>query len=285
MGIAASMASGIIEANRTGGTVKRLHCGWAARSGVTAAQLARRGLTGPPTAIEGRFGLFNALLGDDGRPDAVVAGLGDVWESERIFVKPYPANHFTHTGIDAALALRAGGLAPDDVESATLFVAPPTVRTIGEPLDVKRCPETGYQAQFSGPYTVVASLLGGGGLGLGLNDFTDELARDPYRRELMQRVDVQGDPALSDVYPFQFPGRLEVVTRSGETLIHEELTNLGGPERSLSSAQLGQKFNDNVDGLLASDDAGELAERVVDLVDAGSIATVVAPIERLRSTV
>ena len=64
MGIACSMASGIIEANRSGGTVKRLHCGWAARAGVTAAQLAVRGITGPPTAIEGRFGLFWAFLGD-----------------------------------------------------------------------------------------------------------------------------------------------------------------------------------------------------------------------------
>jgi hypothetical protein len=29
-GIAASMGAGLLEANRTGGTVKRVHCGWAA---------------------------------------------------------------------------------------------------------------------------------------------------------------------------------------------------------------------------------------------------------------
>src|ERR1700694_4634668 len=48
-GIAASMGAGLLEANRTGGTVKRFHCGWAARCGVAAADLARHGLTGPPT--------------------------------------------------------------------------------------------------------------------------------------------------------------------------------------------------------------------------------------------
>jgi hypothetical protein len=37
-------------------TVKRIHCGWAARCGVAAADLARHGLTGPPTVLEGRFG-------------------------------------------------------------------------------------------------------------------------------------------------------------------------------------------------------------------------------------
>lgn len=48
IGIAASMGSGLLEANRTGGTVKRVHCGWAAHAAVTAASLARHGLTGPP---------------------------------------------------------------------------------------------------------------------------------------------------------------------------------------------------------------------------------------------
>src|SRR5699024_3434477 len=47
LGVTASMASGIIESNRTGGTVKRLHCGWAAKSAVSAAQLVIRGFTGP----------------------------------------------------------------------------------------------------------------------------------------------------------------------------------------------------------------------------------------------
>src|SRR5690606_6590786 len=47
VGIAASMGSGLLEANRTGGTVKRIHCGWAAHAAVTAAGLALTGITGP----------------------------------------------------------------------------------------------------------------------------------------------------------------------------------------------------------------------------------------------
>ena len=106
MGVACSMASGIIEANRTGGTVKRLHCGWAAQAGVTAAMLVERGITGAPTALEGRFGLFQALLRDEWSAAPVLDGLGDRWEAASIFYKPYPANHFTHTAIDAAIRLR-----------------------------------------------------------------------------------------------------------------------------------------------------------------------------------
>src|SRR3979490_1467397 len=54
-GIAASMGAGLLEANRTGGTVKRVHCGWAAHCGVAAADLVRHGLTGPPSVAEGRL--------------------------------------------------------------------------------------------------------------------------------------------------------------------------------------------------------------------------------------
>jgi len=272
------MASGIIEANRAGGTVKRLHCGWAARSGVTAAQLAARGITGPPTAIEGRFGLFQAFLGDEGDVDATLADLGDHWEAAGIFYKPYPANHFTHTGIDAAIALRAGGLSPDDIAKATLAVAPPTVRTIGDPIEKKRLPETGYQAQFSGPYTVVAGLLGGGGLGVGLNDFSDALAVDPTRRDLMARVDVVGDPTFLEVYPYQFPGRLTVETTDGNTLVEEVLTNRGGSDRPLSTDELARKFTDNVAGLMADDSAEQLTTSLAELASAPSVSATLAPL-------
>src|SRR5690606_41031552 len=72
VGIAASMGSGLLEANRTGGTVKRIHCGWAARAAVTAAGLSRTGITGPPTVLEGRFGMLQAFGGDRVDLDALM---------------------------------------------------------------------------------------------------------------------------------------------------------------------------------------------------------------------
>ena len=234
----------------------------------------------PPPSRVGS-GLFQAFLGDEGKVDITLDGLGDKWEAADIFYKPYPANHFTHTGIDAAIALRKGGLAVADVARATLAVAPPTVRTIGDPIEVKRAPETGYQAQFSGPYTVVAGLIGGGGLGVGLADFTDELAIDPYRRALMAKVDVVGDPALLDVYPYQFPCRLTVETSTGETLVAEVLTNRGGTDRPLSTEELAKKFADNVDGLLAGADADQLTTSLGQLATASSVANALAPLANL----
>ena len=282
MAVAASMASGIIEANRTGGTVKRIHCGLAAQAGVAAARLVRAGLTGPPTALEGRFGFFEAFLRDEWRCEPVLDGLGDEWSVAGIFYKPYPANHFTHAGIDAALRLRAAGLRAADVDSAHLGVATPTVRTIGEPLDVKQSPATGYQAQFSGPYTVATALLGGSGLGFGLDDVTDDMARDPERRALAARITVGGDPACDAIYPAQFPAVLTVHTIDGRTLVEEVLVNRGGPGDPLSDTELERKFSDNTAGLLSPADASEVMGTAARLAALGSVAELMAPLRRVR---
>lgn len=281
MGIAVSMASGVIEANRTGGTVKRLHCGWAAHAAVSAAQLAAYGFTGPPTALEGRFGFFQAFLHGTFRPEVLTDALGDTWAVPGVFFKPYPANHFTHTAIDAAIQLRDLGLTPGDVESAVLGVAAPTVRTIGEPLEAKRAPETGYQAQFSGPYVVAAALSGGSGLGLGLDDFTDELATDPARRALMARITVEADATCDEVFPYQFPAILRVVTASGERLEARVMTNRGGPQRPLSDHELTTKFRDNATRRASPAATADVETAVAALAGSGRAAPVLEPLREL----
>jgi 2-methylcitrate dehydratase PrpD len=280
MGIAASMASGIIEANRTGGTVKRVHCGWAAHAGITAALMAQFGITGPPTVLEGRFGFFRAFLGDGWDPDAITDGLGERWSVPGINFKPYPANHFTHAGIDAAIALRSRGVRPPDVRSLTLGVPGPVLPTVGTPIEVKRAPQTGYQAQFSGPYTVAAGLIGGHGLGLGLADFTDELARDPARRELMAKVSVVADTACSEVFPNEFAAVLTCVTTSGEEITERVMTSRGGARRPLSDAELTAKFTDNVRGALTDEQAAEVIAAVAALQTGRAVADCLRPLAR-----
>jgi 2-methylcitrate dehydratase PrpD len=62
--------------------------------------------------LEGRFGFLQAFCGDRAHPDAVVRGLGTDWELPRVVFKPYPCNHFTHAGADAALRLLAQASGP-----------------------------------------------------------------------------------------------------------------------------------------------------------------------------
>lgn len=278
LGVAASMASGIIEANRTGGTVKRLHCGWAAHAAVSAAELVAFGLTGPPTVLEGRFGFYQAWLHGDFDPGAVVDGLGETWAVPDIFFKPYPANHFTHAAVDAAARLREQGVTPDRVERLTLGVPAPNLRTIGEPIEVKRTPETGYMAQFSGPYAVAVGLLGGAGLGAGVEDYTDELARDPDRRALMAKVDVVPDERCTAIFPTQFPAVLTARLTDGTELVEEVLTTRGGPQRPLSFDELSAKFRANAGRTLAADRVEGLARACAELETCPDVTAVLAPL-------
>ncbi|MCD1286409.1 MULTISPECIES: MmgE/PrpD family protein [unclassified Brevibacterium] len=263
LGVTASMASGIIESNRTGGTVKRMHAGWAAHSAVSAAQLVQRGFTGPPTVLEGRFGFFEAWLHGNFSAEEITEGLGTTWSVPSIFFKPYPANHFTHAAIDAALALREKGLVPSDIDSVEVGAATAPARTIGEPIEVKRAPETGYMAQFSAPFVVAAALTGGGGLGLGLDDFTDDRATDPAMREIMAKVSVTADAECDEIFPHQFPAVLRVRTKDGRELVEKVLANRGGPDRPLSFEELAAKFEDNAARVCSEEQLADMRDTIV----------------------
>lgn len=278
LGVAASMAAGIIEANRTGGTVKRMHCGWAAHAGVAAAGLVAHGVTGPPTVLEGRFGFFQAWLHADGNAAEIVDGLGETWSVPDIFFKPYPANHFTHAAVDAAASLREQGIVPDDIDRLVLGVPAPNLRTIGEPIEVKRAPDTGYMAQFSGPYAVTVGLLGGSGLGASMADYTDVLATDPERRALMQKVDVVPDEKCTEIFPRQFPAVLTALLLDGREVVVEVLTTRGGPERPLSFGEISAKFHDNVGPVLSPGDAAALATACRDLPDLPDLDLLTRPL-------
>jgi 2-methylcitrate dehydratase PrpD len=245
VGIAASMGAGLIEANRTGGTVKRIHAGWAAHSGVVAAHAAAAGVTGPPTILEGRFGFLQAYLGERFNSGAVLAGLGEDWVMPDLFIKPYPCNHFTHAGIDAVKQLRAEGISIEQVDSLVLGVPTPVMRTIGEPLAEKIRPRSGYHAAFSGPYTVASAWVSDAGLGVFHEDFSDDAAHDPRRLEIAARVRCVADSDCDDVFPYQFPAVLTAHLRDGSGAQARIMTTRGGPQRRLSDAELERKFGLN----------------------------------------
>jgi 2-methylcitrate dehydratase PrpD len=272
IGVAASMGSGLLEANRTGGTVKRVHCGWAAHAAVTAAGLVRTGITGPPTVLEGRFGFLHAFCGDAADPGAVTAGLGEHWELPGIFVKPYPCNHFTHAGIDAALRLRAAGVRAADITEIELGVPTAVLRTIGEPRAAKIRPTSGYHGAFSGPYTVAAALLGGGGLGVFHEDFTDQAVADPARLTLAATVRCVADPWCDGIFPHQLPAVLRVTTVDGSVRMERVAHNRGGPDNPLGADELTTKFRLNAEREFDPERVARIATAVTGLSEADSPA-------------
>ncbi|HEY7967489.1 MAG TPA: MmgE/PrpD family protein [Solirubrobacteraceae bacterium] len=280
LAIAASLGAGLLEANRTGGSVKRIHCGWAAHAGISAAEMAAAGLTGPPTAFEGRFGFLQAFLDERFNANAITRGLGRDWELVKMFFKPYPCNHFTQAGIDAALELRRRGLDPDEVAEVELGVPGAVLRTIAEPAAEKAAPPNGYTARFSGPFTFATALVGGGGLGVYLDDFTDEGARDERRLALARRVRCVADPECDAIFPFEFPAIARVRTTAGTHLEVKVLHNRGGPSNPLSVGELKKKFALNAERALAPERVArldELLDRLIDLGGVGELLEYAAP--------
>src|SRR5580658_4196810 len=108
LGIAATQSCGLMSAQFES-MVKRMQHGFASRNGLTAAALAASGYVGIKRVFEREYGGWLSVFVEGHHPDAtqIYAGLGEVWETERIAAKAYAAMGLLHAGIDAALQLRS----------------------------------------------------------------------------------------------------------------------------------------------------------------------------------
>ncbi|HUA51294.1 MAG TPA: MmgE/PrpD family protein, partial [Candidatus Sulfotelmatobacter sp.] len=239
---------------------KRLHPGWAAHSGITAAYLAAEGFSGPATVLEGRFGLFATHLGPDSYAmDRVTDGLGRDWECVRTSFKPYPCGHVVHPFVDAILALhRDDGLRWQDVECITCPTAAWMIPIMCEPRDVKLKPETDYHAKFSFPFALAAALYFGR---LGVEAFTDAEIHNPELLGLAQRVHNEVDPTAPN--PSRFKGWVIVTTKSGRKLEKVIDDNWGSERNPLSPDDVRDKFRDNAAIVLPR----ERVEKIIELVE------------------
>ena len=136
VGIAGSMASGIIEYLAEGAWTKRLHAGWAARCGVDAARLAANGFLGPRTVLDGTHGFFHAFAPQGVAADLeiITRDLGARWYTADVAFKPYPCGTMAQPFIDCAVSLHRQGVKSADVAAIRCKVGEGTVHRLWEPL-------------------------------------------------------------------------------------------------------------------------------------------------------
>jgi len=275
-GIALSVAAGSLEFLAEGAWTKRLHPGWAGVGGITAVALAAQGFVAPGAAYEGRFGLYKSHLGpldaqcDYGRASE---GLGRSWETLNVAVKPFPACHFVHAFADAAIALRRSGVDPERIRSITALVPPQVVKTVCEPPASKRCPANDYDAKFSVPYAIAASLRAGR---FGLAELEEAALRDPATLALAAKVDWQEDPQSG--FPRYYAGEVIVRMADGTEHRHREAVNRGNAERPLGEADIVAKFLDNAALGVSPQQARRILDAVLglDALEAGALEETLA---------
>ena len=235
LAIAASAAAGLKE--NFGSMVKPLHAGLAARSGVTAAMLAARGLTASARAFEGAQGFLRAMdserleIGDD------LADLGSRWElvDTGITIKLYPSCAGTHPTLDALLDLRQEeAIQADDVERVDVRVdsITPTVLIYDRPA-------TGLEAKFSLPFCAAVALVDGR---VDIDSFEPDRVHSAAIRAVMPRVVMQADPSLDGQAPPLTQARISLRLRDGRILSRSADGARGYPERPATDAELERKF-------------------------------------------
>jgi 2-methylcitrate dehydratase PrpD len=245
IGMACSMASGI---QRNFGTMtKSFHAGWAAKNAITAVQLASKGFTAAPDALEAKSGFF-ALYGTDesssertmellGRPFAV--------DDPGSSLKMYPCCYALHRAIDGLLDLRKQhGLTAANTESVLATVAPGSLK----PLIYPR-PETGLEGKFSMEYSLTVGILDGK---FGFKAFSDEAVQRPEIKALYPRVKALEDPRVSPGDPLgktKSAGsrgfvEVQISTKSGDTYTVEVQHPRGSPKKALTWSEVKEKFLD-----------------------------------------
>jgi 2-methylcitrate dehydratase PrpD len=238
LGIAGSMASGIIEYLAEGAWTKRMHPGWAAQAGYRAARMAQAGFTGPRTLFDGEHGFFHAFANSDGLDyTAMLEGAGREWLCADIAFKPYACGTMAHPYVDCARKLVADGVRPESIAAIECRTAEGIVHRLWEPLAAKQNPPNGYAAKFSIPYAIAVGMLRGDA---GLIEYEEAVVHDPAVRALASKVRYVIDP--DNPYPRRFTGHVRVTLHNGDVREASQDHFRGGREEPLSPAALEAKF-------------------------------------------
>lgn len=262
--VAASFGAGLNR--QTGSGAHVVEAGFAGRNGIMAAQLARRGLTGNPTIMEGRAGYWDALAG---QPELdFPLGRGDDFRLLAVGMKKYPCCYLSQRIVDGVLALvREHRIEPEAVAEVVVEVNStfPQIIKYPEPADVE-------QARFSLPHIVAAALCGEK---MNFETFTAAKLRDP--RLLAQRAKVRmqvhpewGAAQLSPGNP------VTIRLHNGEIYHRDCRTAHGDAADPLSRDEVIGNFRDCTAGLLAESRRQQAVDTLCDLRRAEDVAPLLA---------
>ena len=260
-GIASSSAGGLRV--NFGTMTKPLHAGLANRTAVESALLAQSGFTANPTALEGRFGWFDAIARASGTLDPVVDGLGDEpFAVEEGFVfKRFPCCGANHTAIEGVLEVVAThDLAPADVASIEVAIES---RYLNEVL-VHPWPTTPLEGKFSLAYNVAAALVDGA---VTIDTFTEDRLR--ALSAVREAIHVTPDPSLA-----RDAAIVTVRTTDGSEIRHEHHGIKGGLDDPLSWEDLTGKFAANAAPFLKDESIEQIIDRLAHLDEQSSLTPI-----------
>lgn len=266
VGLACSTSSGTksFAAGAGGGMMKRMHAGRAAEAGVRMAQLAARGFTAPPTALDGSFGLLEVLSGKSARPEQLALDLGKHWAVEQVYVKAYPCCAWIQATVQQLVAMRgAQPVKAEEVKKLRIGVCSYAARNNGN-----IAPPDTMGAQYSLPYC--AALAVTADPREPSNYFGNQLD-DPARRDLARRIELVVDPEMEAAYPKHYGARVHLELANGKSYDSTVLDPHGMPSDPCSDAERLAKFRLLVRDRMSDARASQLIDTVNKLEKLGTV--------------
>jgi 2-methylcitrate dehydratase PrpD len=271
--IAGSQASGTTEYGMSGGEVKRMHSGLAARAGIQSAMLAKAGLTGPLTIFEGKYGMVRMLARkDDATP--LTEGFGEDFGVMHVEFKYHPVNISIQSPINLLTALvESHDIKPADVEKIDVGCRAEHSKThvgaIYEPQDV-------LGAQFSMPFSLAIRVARRSN---DLKLYTDpSVWRDPEVLALAHRVFVYADPRLKGSKGLG--AHITVTLKDGRVLENEEKFQKGNIHNPLTQAELTDKYRRLASSVFSRERTEKLLDavrRLDEIEDIGQLTSLLIP--------
>jgi 2-methylcitrate dehydratase PrpD len=236
--------------------------GMGARNGVTAVIMVQVGFTGVRDVLSGRHNAFEALSSQP-HPEAMIADLGSRFFVSETGIKTYSVGYPNQAPLDAIFTLRRKyGLRPEDVERIVVRLPEDA------PGIVSNSPMPNVNCQY-----LIATALVDGAVSFA-NSHSREHMTDPQIRALMDRVQVVGDPKLTDpVAPRS--GLVEVTLRNGRAVSHFTRFPPGTKENPISTEALNAKARDLMTPVLGAQRTGTLIERLNALEKVDNIREIV----------
>ena len=246
----ATFAAGLQQAFRMDSMSKPLHAGRAAEAGVSAALMAREGVTGSLDVMVG----FARAMGDNPDWDRWLATLGKDFHITRMTFKNHACCGHTFAAIDGALEVKRR-LNVDAAEIEKVEVA-----TYRAGLEVAHYdnPRTPAEGRFSLKYVVATALTHGS---VRLAAFSPERLADPRTRKVMERISLRLDPELEAAFPARRAARVAIEAR-GKREEWLQPTRVGDPDAPLSDRALEDKYFELVTPVLGEAKAREVLERL-----------------------
>lgn len=254
--IAGSHSCGLLEFTHAGGSIKRGHCGIAAMGGLRSAMLAERGVSGPPSILEGERGFLKSFAGT-WKPE-ILENLGDDYIFLEMGYKPMTSAFPAHAPLEAIGWLKdTHGLQPDDVAKITVGTSVHSREHVG----VIRQPRDITDAHYSVAYGAAVRFYRGGN---GFFDYREEDLVDPRFRALENKVEVVVDPQ-SEEERLRLNNRGAIVTIEtidGRRLEKRIQYSRGHPKNPLTDEDMIHKFQSTVGPRLGDRQMAELLECV-----------------------